>query len=160
MWTRFMDMHSGGRSKEKYDKIYIEAPEDEAKIIFYNRFGHNPERVSCTCCGEDYSISSEEDLAQLTGFDRNLRCVETKRDPETGLYLNDDPNVRYLEEDEQPPEGYTVSDISMIGRRYGKTAQTLAEYLDRPDIMVIKAGEIDPAQRKGSVPRQGYVWCD
>jgi len=53
-----MDMHSGGDLKEKWQYIYIEAPEEEAKVIFYNRFGHNPNRVTCTCCGKDYSISS------------------------------------------------------------------------------------------------------
>ena len=71
VWTRFMDMHSGGGAKEApYEYIYIEAPESEAKTIFYNRFGHNPERVSCACCGEDYSISEEESLEQATAFER------------------------------------------------------------------------------------------
>lgn len=55
-WTRFFDMSSGGGSKEPHEVILIEAPEDEAKVIFYNRFGHNPERISCACCGVDYSI--------------------------------------------------------------------------------------------------------
>ena len=45
MWTHFWDMHSGGGQKEKFGHCYIEAPENEAKVIFYNRFGHNPERV-------------------------------------------------------------------------------------------------------------------
>jgi len=39
VWTRFMDMHSGGRLKEDpYQFILIEAPENEAKVIFYNKF--------------------------------------------------------------------------------------------------------------------------
>lgn len=67
-----MDMHSGGNNKEKKWKyIYIEAPEDEAKLIFYNRFGHDPERVSCTCCGEDYSISEEDTFERASAYDRN-----------------------------------------------------------------------------------------
>lgn len=70
MWTRFMDMHSGGDLKEKQQYIYIDAPMKEAKVIFYNRFDHNPERVSCTCCGEDYSIFEDKSLKQLTEFDR------------------------------------------------------------------------------------------
>lgn len=37
MWTEFWDMHSGGGQKEKWAKIYIEAPEEEARVIFYNR---------------------------------------------------------------------------------------------------------------------------
>lgn len=73
-WTQFWDMHSGGDLKEKpYHMIYIEAPKDEARVIFYNRFGHNPERVSCTCCGEDYSVSEEPTLEQLTGYHRGCR---------------------------------------------------------------------------------------
>lgn len=69
-WTRFMDMHSGGGSKEPYNYIYIEAPEEKAKVIFYNRFGHSPERVSCTCCGEDYSIYEYETLEEASKYDR------------------------------------------------------------------------------------------
>ena len=70
MWTRFMDMNSGGGNKEQWSYIFIEAPEKQAKIIFYNRFGHNPERVSCTCCGDDYSISESESIEQVTAYDR------------------------------------------------------------------------------------------
>ncbi|KKL21424.1 hypothetical protein LCGC14_2445590 [marine sediment metagenome] len=71
MWTQFWDMHSGGGLKEApYHYIYIEAPEEEAKVIFYNRFGHNPERVTCTCCGDDYSIGEEKTLAKLTEYHR------------------------------------------------------------------------------------------
>ena len=65
-----MDMHSGGDSKEKWEYIYIEAPEDEAKVIFYNRFGHSPERVTCTCCGDDYSIRDGETLAEVSKYKR------------------------------------------------------------------------------------------
>lgn len=41
-WTRFMDMSSGGGSKEDADYIYIEAPYAEACDIFEERFGHDP----------------------------------------------------------------------------------------------------------------------
>lgn len=70
VWTRFMDMHSGGGQKLEWGYIYIEAPEAEAKVIFYNRFKRNPERVTCTCCGNDFSISCEKSLKELTAFDR------------------------------------------------------------------------------------------
>lgn len=74
MWTHFWDMHSGGSVKEApYAHIYIEAPEAEAKVIFYNRFGHNAERVTCTCCGEDYSIMEYASLADATAFQRGER---------------------------------------------------------------------------------------
>ncbi len=70
MWTQFYDMHSGGGQKEEWNKIYIEAPKEQAKIIFYNRFGHNPEKVTCTCCGDDYSISEYKTLGKATEYER------------------------------------------------------------------------------------------
>lgn len=70
VWTEFWDMSSGGGQKEEFHYCYIEAPEEEAKVIFYNRFGHSPERVSCTCCGEDYSISQSETLEEATKYHR------------------------------------------------------------------------------------------
>lgn len=68
-WTKFTDLHSGGGRKEDYDVIFIEAPQMKAELIFYNRFGHDPGRVSCSCCGSDYSVCEveplDEELAQL-----------------------------------------------------------------------------------------------
>lgn len=46
-WTEFMDMRSGGGLKEKFAYCFIEAPEEEAKVIFYNRFGHSASRITC-----------------------------------------------------------------------------------------------------------------
>ncbi len=77
-WTRFYDMHSGGGSKEPQEEIYIEAQnEKEAKIIFYNRFGHSPNRVTCTCCGEDYSISTGDTLDKVSEYSRRNSTLET-----------------------------------------------------------------------------------
>jgi hypothetical protein len=61
MWTKFFDMHSGGPCKEPpYEEIFIEAPEAEARRVFYAKFGHNPDRVTCPCCGEDYAVYDDE----------------------------------------------------------------------------------------------------
>lgn len=73
MWTKFWDMYSGGGAKEKWSQIYIEAPEDEARVIFYNMFDHNPDRVTCTCCGPDYSVSEEPTLEEITAYDRECK---------------------------------------------------------------------------------------
>ena len=133
MWTRFMDMHSGGSLKEEpYSKILIEAPRREAKVVFYNRFGHDPDRVTCTCCGNDYSISENDSLEQLTAFDR---CCHFDR--ETDSYV------------EQPATKYKL-------RSYA----TLTEYLKRPDVLVIRKEDIKDSERQGSIPQQGYVWVD
>ena len=81
MFTRFMDMHSGGGTKEApYETIYIEAGEDEASVIFYNRFGHSPERVSCTCCGRDYSTSEAESLELASAYDRKCDWDKKAKD--------------------------------------------------------------------------------
>lgn len=94
-WTRFMDMHSGGSCKEApYERIYIEAPENEARIIFYNKFGHNPDRVTCTCCGSDYSYYDYFSFAQASAYDRKCKYVEGRG------YIEHPRNSSYKSEDE------------------------------------------------------------
>ena len=133
-WTRFMDMHSGGSTKEaSYEYIYIEAPETEAITIFFNRFGHNPRRVTCTCCGDDYSIGEEESLQQATAFERGCN----------------DKDGKYIEE----PRTSEYSD-------HVWTLTTLEDYLKKETVLVIRKEDIKPEERKGSVPSQGYVWMD
>ena len=129
MWTQFWDMHSGGDRKEQWNLIYIEAPVDEAKVIFYNRFGHNPERVSCTCCGPDYRIEQGDDLYQLTAYWRGC-----EHDGE-----------KYVE---RQAALFAVQDY-----------QTLEQYLHSKDAFFINAAEIQPAERLGEAPRQGWVWA-
>lgn len=144
-WTQFWDMHSGGGTKEApYEMIYIQAPEDQAKIIFYNKFGHNPERVSCTCCGDDYSISESESLEQLTAYHRGCRSAyfldgkEVKRD-----YKAKQENLtwKYLEEPDESDK-----------------YKTLDEYKKSKDVLVIYDKDIKPEERTGDVPSEGYVW--
>ena len=91
-WTSFWDMHSGGGCKESpYEKIYIEAPEDEAIVIFYNKFGHNPHRVTCTCCGEDYSIDESDSLGHATAYHRGCKWDKSKKsyDVDSGMAISD-----------------------------------------------------------------------
>lgn len=120
----------GRGTEEKWSKIYIEAPESEARVIFYNRFGHNPERVTCTCCGEDYSISEGESLDQLTAFHRGCNWSESAN-------------------------GYVESKS-----RYATEYLTMDEYLHSDDAKFIPESEIADSERIGEVPRQGYVWVD
>ena len=183
MWTHFWDMHSGGGTKvwrapdgsffeggrftdddkgTPFNHIYIEAPEDEAVVIFYNRFGHNPHRVTCTCCGADYSIDSEESLARLTGFHRNCASLETPRD-ERGLYKQpDDPWFKehyYLEPHEYAEaeaRGYKI-DARFASLR-SRPHMTVDEYLKQDDVLVIRAADIADSERQGDVPEQGFVW--
>ena len=91
VWTKFGDMCSGGKDKEEWQVIYIQAPKKEAKVIFYNRFGHNPENVTCTCCGADYSIR-EGSIYQLTAFLCWLSCLTLKKymEKEDSLFIFSD----------------------------------------------------------------------
>jgi hypothetical protein len=78
-WTRFKDMHSGGGCKEPpYELIHIESDLETAKKIFFNKFGHNPERVTCTCCGDDYLINEDKTLEQQTGYERGCMYREKR----------------------------------------------------------------------------------
>jgi hypothetical protein len=132
-WTQFWDMHSGGRQKLAWHKIYIEAPLEEAKSVFYARFGRNPKKVTCTCCGEDYSLEQGEDLAQLTAYHRNCRYDHGK-----GMWV------------EEPD------------RRYDPTAEVipLEEYRKDSGVFFIEAEDIQPDERNRTIPMQGYVWQD
>jgi hypothetical protein len=60
--TCFWDMSSGGSKKMKWRRILIEAPEKDAVSVFYSRFGRNPNRITCTCCGSDYAITEYDTL--------------------------------------------------------------------------------------------------
>lgn len=158
VWTQFWDMHSGGGLKEDFSMLYIEAPKDEAISVFYSRFGHNPHRVSCTCCGADYSITSDN-LQQLTGYHRNLRHASPLR-KEDWWEVSDEvrraanEQSRYLEPDEEIPDGWHVDD------RFFKRGEqmTLSEYLAQDGIEYILAAEIQDFERNNEPPEEGYVW--
>lgn len=129
-WTHFMDMHSGGRNKvPPYEHIYIEASEAEAVSVFYSRFSRNPHRVTCTCCGEDYSISDYESLEQATGFER-------------GCKWND------------AGDGY----IEGPGENTWRDYTTLDDYFTHEDVLIIRAAEIRDDERHHYVEPEGYVW--
>lgn len=162
MWTHFWDMNSGGGVKHDVAHIYIEAPEGEAKSVFYARFGTNPERVSCTCCGEDYSIEEEPSLEEATGYQRNLPSIV----PDWGtdfyaLPLEDRRKVndltRHLEPGQDMPEGYAFSANPMPMRG---DPIALEDYIASGEILVIRASEISDDERSAHVPEQGYVWQD
>ena len=153
MWTRFMDMHSGGGQKEKWAYIYIELPEDEAKVVFYNRFGHNPERVTCTCCGEDYSISSKESLEQLSAYDRNC---------EFGYFFEDTKELAATKwngaEYNQKIGKWCVDNRPVEGRYMEEMAKMTIEEYFKSVALMIKNSEIKPEEESGDIPQQGYVW--
>lgn len=159
-WTRFMDMHSGGGLKEDYALIFIEAPEGEAEVIFYNRFGHNPYRVTCTCCGEDYSVDGYDSLAEATAYDRHCAYVYIDKhgvEHADHDWYNLTPAQRKELGSHEGPVGRYVE------RGHNKgwgDYQTLEQYLQSEGVLFIRAKDIKPEEREGTVPAQGYVWVD
>ena len=151
-----MDMYSGGGQKEAFSHLFIEAPESEAKVIFCNRFGHNPERVTCTCCGDDYSISEAETLAEATGFERGCEYAYFDKDG-TELGGRDVFYSTPIEERGNLKGGYVERPTTTYSfYKY----QTLDEYVMSGKAVFIYAADIKPEERKGDVPQQGYVWAD
>lgn len=162
-WTQFWDMHSGGGQKLEWDKIYIEAPEEEAKSIFFARFGNNPERVSCTCCGDDYSITEYETLEEASAFHRGLRYVTPAEDWRSlSIEEKREHNEKsyYLEPGDIVPSGFKVQNFGTYNRRGTKAGITLEDYIQDPSVKVIRADEIVDAEKAVYVPEQGYVWQD
>lgn len=168
MWTRFMDMHSGGPQKEKWAHIYIEAEQEEAKVIFYNRFGHSPDRVSCTCCGEDYTVDESPTIEEASAFNRNCEYVYfrpdgTECDEREGFVIGKGTRPGYR-------SGYVERQnaLRMKIRNESRTNssdkwglyQTIDEYRRKPDVLIIPASDIKRSERTGSIPEQGYVWRD
>ena len=119
-WVLFWDMHSGGYSKEKWDKIYIEASDDEAHRIFSNRFGHEPYDIACECCGCNYAVYDEEpSLEQASGYHRNC--------------LFDKDKDMYVEKHS--------------GRSFNGNYMTVEEYEKMDNVLVIRAEDIKANER-------------
>lgn len=114
-WTHFMDMCSGGDLKESpYEHIYIEAPWTEARVIFYNRFGHSPDRVTCTCCGEDYSLAEKSTLEEVSSYWRKKRgksqSVQEHVESETVLAISAKDIKPEEHSGDVPAQGYVWMD--------------------------------------------------
>lgn len=186
-WTRFMDMHSGGGQKLDWGKIYIEAPEAEARVIFYNRFGRNPDRVTCTCCGEDYSVDDSESLAQASGYDRNCDSTDDGYVERRSTWMDEyalrsfaqltDPKAKKLvamaRDTSSPNEASNAMNFlyhdfgEQIGYSYERNRYIPLEEFERElktkdgdDVLIVYAKDIKPEERIGRVPRQGYVWVE
>lgn len=66
MWTRFVDLYSGGGVQvEPYRTIYIEGNEQEAAELLLNRYDTSPYGVACECCGRNYDVATAETLEEL-----------------------------------------------------------------------------------------------
>ena len=127
VWTTFWDMHSGGSTKTDYDLIFIEAPMTEAIEIFEEKFNQYPHDVACQCCGENFSISSDKNLAQATGFHRR------------GEYQYHDKDGNIIPKDKAWVMGRgTIAEVCWEGYVDVEDTIPLEEYIKREDVLVIR----------------------
>ncbi len=152
-WTQFMDMHSGGGQKLEWSYVYIQAPQKEAEIVFQHRFKRNPHRVTCTCCGPDYSISESPTLEQATGYERGCDSVYVA--PDGNIYTEDDWYGLPIEKRRGLEHRYMERAAT---RRFSKEYMPLDKYLAKDTVHVVMASTITAAERKGKLRREGYVW--
>jgi hypothetical protein len=75
-------MSSGGGTKvDNYDYILIEADsERQGRDIFEERFDRDPENVTCSCCGSDYSIQGYDTLEEASAYDRHCEYIREGAD--------------------------------------------------------------------------------
>lgn len=132
-WTHFWDMHSGGDQKLTWAHVFIEAEQDRAIKLFMEAFGRDPENETCNCCGEDYSISEGESLAQLTGYHRHLRFVSPLGGNWRSVSLEERREANhlahYLEPGEAVPDGWHVTESAV---RDANVEMGLEEFLSDP----------------------------
>jgi len=156
VWTHFLDMQSGGTQKEKWGDIYIEAPIKEASLVFYNRFGHSPYRVTCTCCGEDYSLNESKNLEQATGFSRgcafvykNAKGQEVERNDAYGYGFG-----------KGLKRGFSGCYVERVDEKRGRPYLSLRDYVKSKGVKIIKRKDIKKSETVGELPTQGYIWYD
>ncbi len=61
----------------------------------------------------------------------------------------------YLEQGEEAPKGYKVKTYSLFPKSY----QTLEQYMMNDNVNIILNQDIKPAERRGTVPEEGWVWA-
>jgi hypothetical protein len=163
VWTSFWDMHSGGQQKLDWHLIFIEGPQEDTEKVFSALFGRNPHRVTCTCCGEDYSVDESYDLKQASGYHRNCRSLITPKDPKTGLYRNNDPIIKknlYLDDGEKPPTGYELSKRESWDTRKNILFKDFVKNPELINAKVIYKKDYPKGWKTESLSPQGYVWVD
>jgi hypothetical protein len=173
VWTSFWDMHSGGGQKDTFAKAYIEAEREQAIAVFYRRFGHNPERVTCSCCGPDYSIDEHLTLEQATAYHRNCDSAWFYTDTDEEIVQpkgNKDtfwrPAGLVWDGATQTLDGRPVDNryVERQGRgamlSQNRSYMTVEQYRLDPDVLVIDAEDISEDEKRTHVPRSGYVWVE
>lgn len=129
VWTEFWCQQIGWKKPKERIFYYIEAPYHEAEKIMKNQLGVDMEG--------HWSGEEEDTFTLVSGYQRNLRVLETPKD-ENGLYKNSDPVLianYYLERDEKVPLGYNVEE--------GKYRnETIEDFENRKDVVIVRKEDI------------------
>lgn len=158
MWTKFWDMSSGGSEKLDWKFIFIEAEHEEAQIIFQNKFGRNPNRVTCTCCGPDYSVDINDTLEQATAFHRNCKYAFLDKDGKevsqdiafiSGEGIQDGYVGKYIEIQKDDAYGFMMNDGKLM---------TIKQFEEEATVLIIRKEDITDEERVGTLEEEGYVW--
>lgn len=102
-WTLFWDMHSGGRQKLEWEKIYIEAEDETACRVFAAKFGRQADNITCYCCGDDYAVHEYPSLEEATEYHRGVTSNNIKKFIKLEDYIVD-PSVKVVYREEILPE--------------------------------------------------------
>ena len=74
VWTFFEDAYAEGNLKFKeFSWIIVQAEQEKAIEMFKAFTNVDPQRVTCTCCGQHYSIREHDSVFQATAFERSCR---------------------------------------------------------------------------------------
>lgn len=137
MFTMFMDMHSGGQLKiPPYQFIIIEADETDAKDIFESELNFDPCSIGCPCCGDNFSASTEETLAEVTGYQRGCDCQYFCDD---GRVLTE-PELREMTKTDREAKLHNPGRWKWVEkpRKPNGKVQPVEEFLARKDVLVVK----------------------
>ena len=171
-------MYSGGKSKiPPYVCIYIEASnKNEAISVFYSKFKRNPCNVTCTCCGPDYAISSDESFRELTAYTRNCARVffyTDSRVREEAVESTLGVGITYDRETQEPLyKGRPVfveyvERACLDGMNYGKSLEectaryvSTEQYAASEDVCIVPSSDIGYQDRDMLVPSSGWTWVE
>jgi len=93
MWTYFHDTRSGGRSKEKWNNILIEAKREDAISFFEDVFYHHPLKLDYGG-GKKYNIDEAESLSDVTWFERGCKFIHNEVEFNGFSYLEEIGNSK------------------------------------------------------------------
>lgn len=146
LYTLFMDMHSGGQAKVQNGKvdveyIIVEGDEPEAIALFQRTFNRNPLNVTCSCCGEDYSLTTGA-LDQITAYHRHCdydesvkQWVDIPRFEEYPVIVLDDflaqDNVRVVRDEKAKQHADELAALRAENARLSAENEILKQLLSR-----------------------------